>query len=95
MIEISLAAWLVLTGQATRLTSVRGAVQEVIDARINQVEGVTAEVLGDFILGCVTYALGVGLFGPSLGELMGKPTNRARDVALGILLARLEVAVAG
>jgi AcrR family transcriptional regulator len=87
-----LAAWLVLTGEASRMTSVRGAVQEVIDARINQVAGVSAEMLGDFILGCVTFALGVGLFGPPLSDLLGKPAGRAREVALGILLARLDEA---
>jgi AcrR family transcriptional regulator len=90
-----LAAWLALTGEATRMTGVRGAVQEVIDARISQVGGVSAEVMGDFILGCVTYALGVGLFGAPLGELLGKPPGRARDVALGILQARLDAAVRG
>lgn len=90
-----LAAWLALTGEATRMTSVRGAVQEVIEARISQVGGVSAEVMGDFILGCVTFALGVGLFGAPLGELLGKPPERAREVALGILRARLTAAVAG
>lgn len=90
-----LAAWLTLTGEATRMTSVRGAVEEVINARISQVKGVSPEVMGDFILGCVTYALGVGLFGTPLGELMGKPPGRARDVALGILQARLDAAVGG
>ncbi len=90
-----LAAWLALTGEAARMTSVRGAVQEVIDARISQVDGVSAEVMGDFILGCVTYALGVGLFGAPLGELLGKPPGRAREVALGILQARLDAAARG
>ena len=90
-----LAAWLALTGEATRMTGVRGAVQEVIDARISQVGGVSAEVMGDFILGCVIYALGVGLFGAPLGELLGKPPGRAREVALGILQARLDAAVSG
>ena len=88
-----LAAWLALTGQAARMTGVQEAVQEVIEARISQVEGVSAEVMGDFILGCVTYALGVGLFGAPLGELLGKPPGRAREVALGILQARLAAAL--
>jgi len=90
-----LAAWLALTGEASRMTGVRGAVQEVIDARISQIDGVSAEVMGDFILGCVTYALGVGLFGAPLGELLGKPPGRAREVALGILQARLDAAARG
>jgi AcrR family transcriptional regulator len=90
-----LAAWLALTGEAARMTGVRGAVQEVIDARISHIEGVSAEVMGDFILGCVTYALGVGLFGAPLGELLGKPPGRAREVALGILQARLDAAARG
>lgn len=90
-----LAAWLALTGEASGMTSVRGAVQEVIDARVNQVAGVSAEMLGDFILGCVTFALGVGLFGPPLSEILGKPPGRAREVALGILQARLDAAKLG
>lgn len=90
-----LAAWLALTGEATRMTGVRGAVQEVIDARISQIGGVSAEIMGDFILGCVTFALGVGLFGAPLGELLGKPPARAREVALGILQARLDAAAGG
>ena len=90
-----LAAWLVLTGEATRMTSIRSAVREVIDARSHQVEGASIEAREDFILGCVTFALGAGLFGPSLGELLGKPPGRAREVALGILQARLDVVVGG
>lgn len=90
-----LAAWLALTGEAARMTGVRGAVQEVINARISQIDGVSGEVMGDFILGCVTYALGVGLFGAPLGELLGKPPGRAREVALGILQARLDAAARG
>ncbi len=85
-----LAAWLVLTGEAPRLTVVRSAVAEVIAARSAQMTVPSPEIAEDFILGCVTFALGAGLFGPSLSELLGKPSERAREVALAVLMARLE-----
>jgi len=87
-----LAAWLVLTGEARRLTVVRSAVAEVIAARSAQMTVLSPEIAEDFILGCVTFALGAGLFGPSLSELLGKPPERAREVALAVLMARLESA---
>jgi hypothetical protein len=42
------------------------------------------------ILLSVTLALGVGLFGPSLGRLIGKPEGRARELTLQMLLANFQ-----
>jgi AcrR family transcriptional regulator len=90
-----LAAWLELTGESRRLTLVRGAVRQVIDARLTPQTPVTPEVLEDFLLACISIALGVGLFGETLSTLLGKPGSRAREVALALLQARVEQAIAG
>ncbi len=84
-----LAAWLELTDETRRLTVVREAVQEVAQKKISQA-GVPEEIAEDMILLSVTLALGVGLFGPSLGRLIGKPEGRARELTLQMLLANLQ-----
>ncbi len=89
-----LAAWLELTGEARRLTLVRSAVREVIDARVGQYARVPAEALEDFMLASITMALAAGLFGPTLADLMDKPKGRTREVVLSLLLARLQQAIA-
>ena len=87
-----LAAWLELTGQSRRLTLVREAVREVVDTRIAQRVPVPPEALEDFVLVCITMALGAGLFGATLEGLLGKPAGRARELALALLLSRAELA---
>jgi AcrR family transcriptional regulator len=84
-----LAAWLELTDETSRLTVVREAVQEVAQKKISQA-GVPEDVAEDMILLSVTLALGVGLFGPSLGKLIGKPEGRARELTLQMLLANFQ-----
>jgi len=84
-----LAAWLELTDETSRLTVVREAVQEVAQKKIASA-GVPADVAEDMILMSVTLALGVGLFGPSLGRLIGKPESRAREMTLQMLLGHLQ-----
>jgi len=88
-----LAAWLEMTGEARRLTVVREAVREVISTRREVPEGVSPEQLEDFILLCISVALGVGLFGPTLGVLLDKPESRARELALPLLLALAQSAL--
>ncbi len=88
-----LAAWLELSGEARRLTVVKSAVREVIDAGLRRPDTVSAEALEDFILACIALALGVGLFGPTLCDLLGKPPARAREVALALLINRLHQAL--
>jgi len=79
-----LAAWLEMTGESKRLRTVREAVQTVIGQKIRPHDADVAR-LEDAILVSVILAIGVGLFGPTLGELMGKPNGRARAVALKLL----------
>lgn len=79
-----LAAWLELTDESRRLRTVREAVQTIIRQKINQPELPEAQ-LEDSILISVILAIGVGLFGPTLGELLGKPSDRARQIAVKLL----------
>jgi AcrR family transcriptional regulator len=84
-----LAAWLELTDETSRLTLVREAVQEVAQKKMANAN-LPAELVEDLILLSVTLAVGVGLFGPTLGRLIGKPPERARELTLQMLLANLE-----
>ncbi|RAN34529.1 TetR/AcrR family transcriptional regulator [Hyphomonas pacifica] len=84
-----LAAWLELTDETSRLTVVRRAVQDVAQKKISNA-GVPSDSAEDLILLSVTLAVGVGLFGPSLGKLIGKPEGRARELTLQMLLGHLE-----
>jgi len=84
-----LAAWLELTDETSRLTVVRAAVQEVAQKKISNT-GVPTEMAEDLILLSVTLAIGVGLFGPSLSTLIGKPPERARELTLQMLLSYLQ-----
>lgn len=79
-----LAAWLELTGEARRLTMVREAVRDVI-ARRAAAEGVDPGLAEDQVLISVTLAMGVGLFGPALSELMGRAPDAVRTLALDLL----------
>ena len=84
-----LAAWLELTDESRRLRTVRDAVQTVIRLKIGAAEA-DEERLEDGILVAVILAIGVGLFGPTLSELLGKPKGRARASALKLLELGLE-----
>ena len=68
---------------------VREVVQEVAQKKMGNA-GVPADVAEDIILLSVTLAVGVGLFGPTLGRLIGKPPERARELTLQMLMANLE-----
>ena len=87
-----LAAWLELTGESRRLTLVREAVQQVMSAR-PQDESPTAAALEDFILICISVALGVGLFGATLSALLGKPETQAREMALQLIGLQIRTAL--
>ena len=84
-----LAAWLELTGEARRMTFVQTAAREIVEARVGEFASIPDDLREDLMLACVTMALGVGLFGPTLSELLGKPADRAREVVLGLLLSHL------
>lgn len=89
-----LAAWLELTGESRRLTLVREAVHQVISVRPDE-ESPSAAALEDFILICISVALGVGLFGSTLSTLLGKPETQARDMALELISLQIRTALAG
>jgi hypothetical protein len=87
-----LAAWLELTGETRRLTVVRAAVQEVISGPMAQ-KGLDPERATRLILVAVSLALGVGLIGRSLAELVGQPPDTTREAALAFLRAGLSAAL--
>ena len=76
-----LAAWLELTGETRRLTMVRDAVQSVLAGRRDRTPESLA-VAEDHILVSIVLAMGVGLFGRSVAELLGRPPGTTRERAL-------------
>lgn len=85
-----LAAWLELSGEARRLTGVGPAFRTVLEKHIGRADGLSAPEAEDHMLLAVILALGVGLFGPTLGALMGKPSGHARALAMALLQAQAE-----
>lgn len=79
-----LAAWLELTGEWRRMTHVRDAVGAVIMRRASFGD-VNPKQAEDLVLMSVTLAMGAGLFGHALAELVGKPPGHAREVATEML----------
>jgi len=81
-----LAAWLELSGEWRRLTHVREAVQQVVIKRagFGDLNTVAAQ---DLVLISVTLAMGAGLFGTALAELIGQEPGRTRKLATDALLA--------
>jgi len=82
-----LAAWLELTGEWRQLTNVRDAVRAVVAKRVERGDVKAADV-EDMVLVAVVMAMGTGLFGRSLGQLIGKPAGRARKLAVDVLRER-------
>lgn len=87
-----LAAWLELTGQWRRVTSVRKAVQDVIARNIART-GLTPAASENLVLISVVLAMGVGLFGRSVATLMGKPPGRARKLAEDLIELQTEAII--
>lgn len=87
-----LGAWLELTGEARRLTLVRAAVAEVISGPMAQ-KGIDPDEATNLILVAVSLAMGVGLIGRSLSELVGRPPETAREAAQAFLKAGLAAAL--
>jgi len=81
-----LAAWLELTGEWRRLTHVREAVQSVVMKRASFGDR-SVEETEDLVLISVVLAMGAGLFGGSLAQLVGKPGGHTRAVAADVLRA--------
>lgn len=84
-----LAAWLELTGEGRRMTLVRAVVDQVVQTRLAREVVADREAAVDFILLNIILAIGVGLFGPTLSELLGRPPQRARELALELIQGRI------
>jgi AcrR family transcriptional regulator len=81
-----LAAWLVMTGEATRLSVVRRAVDQVADLILQHVpQAPSRETIEDLLLASITAALGAGLFGAPLSALLGRPPESARQAIMAAL----------
>jgi len=84
-----LAAWLVMTGEAARLSVVKRAVDEVVDVVLSRLPAPPPRAdLEDLVLASITVALGAGLFGQPLSLLLGRPADSARQATLAALAAR-------
>jgi AcrR family transcriptional regulator len=83
-----LAAWLELTGEVRRLTMVREAVRTVLAERKDRSAAALAAA-EDHILMSIVLAIGVGLSGRTLAQLLGRPPGTTRDLALELLRSRL------
>ncbi len=84
-----LAAWLELTGEGRRMTLVRAVVDQVVQTRLAREVVADREAAVDFILLNIILAIGVGLFGPTLSGLLGRPPERARELALELIQGRI------
>jgi hypothetical protein len=71
------------------MTLVRHVVDEVVQTRLARDTGVDRETIVDFILLNIIVAVGVGLFGPTLSALLGRPPERARELALELVQGRI------
>jgi AcrR family transcriptional regulator len=89
-----LAAWLEMTGEGRRMTLVRDVVDEIIDTRVAREAVPNRDAVVDFILLNIILAVGVGLFGPTLSELLGRPSGRARELAQALIQERIDQVVA-
>lgn len=90
-----LAAWLELTGEGARMTLVREVVEEIIDTRVARGAGVDRDAAVDFVMLNIILAVGVGLFGPTLSTLLGRPAERPRELALELIEGRLSASQQG
>jgi len=82
-----LAAWLELTGEWRRLNGVGEAIG-LVAKRQGQRMGLSTEAAEDLVLVSLALAMGAGLFGSALGQLMGKPKAHVRTLAANLLRAR-------
>jgi len=81
-----LAAWLELTGEFRRLEGAKLAMSKLIKKRI-----ATQETAEDLVLVGVMLAISVGLVGPSLCELLGRPPETARRLAIAAMQAQVAI----
>jgi AcrR family transcriptional regulator len=85
-----LAAWLVMTGEAGRLSVVRRAVDEVVSRTLARLSNPPPRAaIEELILASITIALGAGLFGGTLSRLLGRPEGSARAATLALIAAHV------
>jgi AcrR family transcriptional regulator len=85
-----LAAWLVMTGEAGRLSVVRRAVEDVVTHTLARLSNPPPRAaIEELILASITIALGAGLFGGSLSTLLGRPEGSARAATLALIAAHV------
>lgn len=82
-----LAAWLELTGEWRKLSNVREAVRGAAMRR-SQYGDISVTEAEDLVLISVVLAMGAGLFGRSLAQLIGKPAGRTRKIASALLRSK-------
>jgi AcrR family transcriptional regulator len=83
-----LAAWLVMTGEAKRMSIVRRVVDEIVDLTLSRLPAPPPrQTIEDLALVSITAALGVGLFGATLSGLLGRPPATAREATMAMLAA--------
>ena len=86
-----LAAWLVMTGEIGRLSTVGEAVERALEMDMAHApEGVTKAELRAMAMGSIVSALGAGLFGPALAELLGENKAIPREAAIAAQIAYVE-----
>lgn len=86
-----LAAWLVMTGEASRLSVVRRAVDEVMNlSQSLPADPPPRRDIEDMVLASIIAALGAGLFGAPLSLLLGRPAHSAREAMMQALASHAE-----
>lgn len=84
-----LAAWLEISGEHRKMAIVRETITTIVADSMAPV-GWDAASAEELVLLATTLALGVGLFGNSLAEHMGRPSGAARTLALALLAQEFE-----
>ena len=83
-----LAAWLVMTGEVARLSTVGAAVDRTVEMDLMYApDGVTRADLRAMAMGSIVSAMGAGLFGAALAELLGEDKATPREAAIAAQIA--------
>jgi AcrR family transcriptional regulator len=86
----ALAGWMILSGNEDALNPIVETIHNLVDDLA--VDGHEDRLLHDDSLTLVLMALGDALLGAPLAKALGLPRERARDIALRVMLASLDQA---
>ena len=86
----ALAGWMILSGNEDELNPIVETIHNLVDDLA--VDGHEDRLLHDDSLTLVLMALGDALLGAPLAKALGLPRERARDIALRVMLASLDQA---